>query len=152
VPLPNEGDWVVRAVPEAFPVWGVAPPLTDGVLLVAPDPDPPLTEPEALPPADGAVLLPAEPEMLPLADGVPLLPVDPEVLPLADGALLVPAEPDALPPADGMLLPPADPEVLPLADGVLLVPAEPDGAPADGAGADVWALVPGVTDDAGGQS
>jgi hypothetical protein len=54
-----------------------------------------------------------------------------------------------------MLLP-AEPEGLPLADGALLVPPDPDGAvdmlPPDAPGPEVWALVPGVTDDAGGQS
>jgi hypothetical protein len=126
VPLPREGDWVVRAVPEALdPPWIDVPPLVDGALLVAPDPDPPaLTEPDALPPADGVLLLPAEPEVLPLADGVLLLPAEPEVLPLTEGVLLVPVE----------------------------LEGAPDILPPDVPGLDVWARVPGVTDDPGGQS
>jgi hypothetical protein len=50
-----------------------------------------------------------------------------------------------LPVAGGVLLALGEPDVLPLAGGPL-EPAEP-AVP----GADVWALSPGVTDEAGGQ-
>ena len=70
------------------------------------------------------------------------------LLVVPDPDVAAPTDPDALPLAGGVLLPPAQPEALPVAVGVLLPLAESDVLPPDVPGAAVWALPPGVTDEA----
>jgi hypothetical protein len=94
VPLPSEGAFVVRAVPEPLGETSVtgldALPVPDGMLGAPVDPD-------GLPwawvplPRDGEFVVRAVPEPLGEVESAPLPPTEGLLLPLGAGMLLVPA-------------------------------------------------------------
>ena len=94
MPLPSEGAFVVRAVPE---------PLGEGSV----------TELDALPVADGVLVAPVDPDGLPW----PCVPLP------SEGAFVVRAVPEPLGEVESAPLPPTEGLLLPLGAGMLLVPA-----------------------------